>query len=126
MFTRADKILIVALIVVSALSYPAIRHFFSGGTFVSIEVSGEERRVVRLGLDKEITVPGKIGDSVIRFDEKGVRFVDSPCVDKNCIEAGRIKKEGEVLRCEANDVTVRIIGANGKSAKGRGIDFITR
>ena len=126
MFTRADKILIVVLIVISAVSYPAIRHFLSDGTFVTIEVSGEERRVVRLGLDKEITVKGKIGDSTIRFDRKGVRFVGSPCEDRGCIEAGYIKDEGEVLRCEANDVTIRIIGGDDKGTKGRGIDFITR
>jgi len=126
LFTRADKILIVVLIVISALSYPAIRHLFLGGTFVTIEVSGKERRVVRIGLDREVTVKGKIGDSIIRFDRKGVRFVDSPCEDRSCIEAGYIKDEGEVLRCEANDVTVRIIGVDDKGTKEKGIDFITR
>ena len=85
-----------------------------------------ERRVVRLGLDREIIVEGKIGDSTISFDRKGVRFADSPCKGKKCIEAGYIKNEGEVLRCEENDVTVRIIGVDDKGTKEREIDFITR
>lgn len=125
MFTKADKILIVVLIVVSAISYPAIRHFFPGGTFISVEVSGKEVSVVRLGLHKEIMVRGRIGESTIRFDEKGGRFVKSPCKDKKCIEAGYVGNAGDVIRCEENDVTLRVIGIKG-SGVDDGIDFITR
>ena len=125
MFTRADKILIIVLIIISAVSYPAIRYLFPGGTFISVEVAGEEVSAVRLGLNKEITVKGKIGESTIRFDERGARFVKSPCSDRKCIEAGYVRDAGDEIRCEENDVTIRVIG-NGKWGLRSGADFITR
>lgn len=125
MFTRADKILVIVLIVLSAASYPAIRHFFPGGTFITVEVAGEEVSTVRLGLSKEITVWGKIGESTIRFDERGARFVKSPCSDKKCIEAGYVRDAGDEIRCEENDVTIRVIGNGGWGLRS-GVDFITR
>ncbi len=124
MFTKWDKILIIALIVASAASYPAIRHFFPGEKYVSIEVLGEEIKVVRLGLHKEISVRGISGESIIRFDEFGARFVESPSSYKKCIGAGYVKDVGDVIHCEENGVTLRVIGS-GRADRAKP-DFITR
>ena len=124
MFTKWDKILIIVLIVASAASYPAIRHFFPGGRYVSIEVSGEEIKVVRLGLQKEISVRGINGESIIRFDEFGAKFVESPGCDNKCIGAGYVKDVGDVIRCVENGVTLRVIGSGGGDRVNP--DFITR
>jgi len=112
-FTKWDKILIIVLIVASAASYPAIRHFFPGGRYVSIEVSGEEIKVVRLGLQKEISVWGINGESIVSFDEFGARFVESTNCDKKCIDAGYVKDVGDVIHCVENGITLRVIGAGG-------------
>jgi len=120
-FTRADKILIIILIVLSAVSYPAIRHLSAGASFLEIEMDGQTKTVVRMDQDRDITVEGRLGTTVIRIDESGARFVQSPCADKKCIESAPVKDAGEIAVCVPNRVMIRVLGENRVKT-----DFISR
>jgi hypothetical protein len=120
-FTRADKILIISLIVISAASYPVAKYLASRGSYLEIEVDGQTREVVRLDRDGDITVEGKLGPTTIRIDERGARFVGSPCVDKTCIESSPIKDAGEISVCVPNRVMIRVLGESRVKT-----DFISR
>jgi hypothetical protein len=120
-FTRADKILIITLIALSALSYPAIRYLSAGASFLEIEVNGQPGTVVRMDQDQDITVEGKLGTTIIRIDESGARFIQSPCADKKCIESAPIKDAGEIAVCIPNRVMIRVLGENRVKT-----DFISR
>lgn len=121
MFTRADKILIIALIVLSAASYPVIKHFSAGASFVEIEVEGQTMMVVRMDQERDITVEGRLGTTTIRVDESGARFIQSPCADKTCLESAPIKDAGEIAVCVPNRVLIRVLGENRVKT-----DFISR
>ncbi|MBN2223800.1 MAG: NusG domain II-containing protein [Deltaproteobacteria bacterium] len=121
MFTRADKILIISLIVISAASYPALKYLSQGGSFLEVEVEGETMTVVRMDQDQDITVEGRLGTTIIRIDENGARFIKSPCVDKKCIKSAPIEDAGEIAVCVPNRVMIRILGENRVKT-----DFISR
>lgn len=121
MFTRADKILIITLIVLTAASYPAIRHLSAGASFLEIEVEGETGMVARLDQDRDITVEGRLGATTIRIDESGARFIQSPCVDKKCVESAPVRDAGEIAVCVPNRVMIRVLGENRVKT-----DFISR
>jgi hypothetical protein len=120
-FTRADKILIVALILVSAAGYPVIKLTAPKGSFLAIEVGGERTMVVSMDDYRDIEVMGKLGVSTIRIDEKGARFVDSPCADKTCVKSAPIKDAGEIAACVPNGVMIRVLGNNDED-----VDVISR
>lgn len=121
MFTRADKILIITLIVLTAVSYPAIRHLSAGASFLDIEVGGETVMVARMDQDRDITVNGRLGPTTIRIDRSGARFIQSPCADKKCIEAAPVRDAGEIAVCVPNRVMIRVLGENRVKT-----DFISR
>lgn len=121
MFTRADKILIISLIVLSAVSYPAIRHLSVGASFVEIVVEGQSRMVARMDQERDITIEGRRGTTVIRIDESGARFISSPCSDNKCLESAPIKDAGEIAVCVPNRVMIRVLGENRVKT-----DFISR
>jgi hypothetical protein len=120
-FTRADKILIISLIVISALSYPAIRYLSPEASFLEIEAQGETKTVVRMDQDRDVTVQGRLGTTIIHIDESGARFIQSPCVDKKCIKSAPIKDAGEIAVCVPNRVMIRVLGENRVKT-----DFISR
>jgi hypothetical protein len=119
--TRADKILIISLIVISALSYPAVKYLSRGASFLEIEVQGETATVVRMDQDRDITIQGKLGTTIIHIDESGASFTQSPCADKKCIKSAPIKDAGEIAVCVPNRVMIRVLGENRVKT-----DFISR
>ena len=121
MFTRADKILIISLIIISAASYPVAKYLASRGSYLEIEVEGQTRSVVRMDRDRDITVEGRLGPTVIRIDDDGARFIQSPCIDKKCIESAPIKDAGEIAVCVPNRVMIRVLGESRIET-----DFISR
>lgn len=121
MFTKADKILIVSLIILSLASYPFVKYFAKAGSSLEIEVMGEEYMVVPLDIDREMVVPGRLGDSVILIENGTARFISSPCPHKMCIKMGPVKDAGEMAACVPNGVLIRVLGKGDIET-----DFITR
>ncbi len=121
MFTRADKILIISLIAISAVSYPAVKYLSGRGSFLEIEAQGETVTVVRMDQDRDVTVQGRLGTTIIRIDENGARFIGSPCTDKKCVKSAPIEDAGEIAVCVPNRVMIRVLGENRVKT-----DFISR
>jgi hypothetical protein len=120
-FTRADKILIIALIVLSAISYPAIKYLSAGASYLEIEVDGQTRAVARMDQYRDIAVEGRLGTTTVRIDADGARFVQSPCADKKCLDSAPIRDAGEIAVCVPNRVMIRVLGENRVKT-----DFISR
>jgi len=120
-FTRADKILIVSLIVISAICYPVIKYLSPDGSFLEISVEGSPVTVVRMDQYRDIEVEGRLGTSIIRIDERGASFLGSPCIDLKCLESAPIKDAGEISVCVPNRVMIRVLGENRVRT-----DFISR
>jgi len=122
MFTRTDKIVIVALVLFSLAAYPIIKLRAAGdGVFLEIKTMGESYAVVEMDEPKTVTVPGLLGDSVIEIDENGARFIETAGPDTGCIDQGYITDAGEMAVCVPNRVLIRVIGNSGVDT-----DFISR
>ena len=122
MFTRVDKIVIVALVLLSLAAYPIIRLYgVEKGAILEIESMGKPYAVVEMDRRKTVTIPGALGDSVIEVDENGARFIETAGPDKTCIEQGYITDAGEMAVCVPNRVLIRVVGKGDIDT-----DFISR
>ena len=61
-------------------------------------------------LDKDATykVKGLLGTSIIQVKDGQAFFVDSPCPNKNCVNAGHISGNGQWNACLPNSVFIHI------------------
>ena len=78
--------------------------------------------VYRLDQDKEISIKGPRGDSVIFIENKQGYFQNSPCPDKLCVKSGTLKKSGDWAGCIPNMVFIRIMGEEKGKSKDEKID----
>ena len=117
--TSADKILLIALILLSASGFIFIKKAFPQGSDVGIEVNGKP--VYRLPLNKDTTVRviGASGDTIVEIKNRRVRIKESSCPNKICIHNGWV--ENGAIICLPNKVLVRIGGAEDNKT----IDAIT-
>lgn len=81
--------------------------------------TGEDKVVIKardgeyiypLDADREVKVPGPLGDTLVEIHGKHVHIADSPCPNKTCVAAGSIGEAGQWLACLPNQVLVRIEG----------------
>ena len=122
MFTRVDKIVIVALVLLSLAAYPIIRlRAPVGGAMLEIESMGEPYAVVEMDRRDTVRIPGRLGNSVIEIDENGARFIETAGPDTSCIDQGYITDAGEMAVCVPNRVLIRVIGKSDIDT-----DFISR
>lgn len=112
--TKGDKVLIVALLVISLFSLYIIKEVSGdNGKYVVIESKGEEIKTFVMGPELEgkiIRVEGALGHTTIEFGKNKVRVISSACRGKDCIKMSWIENPGEMIVCLPNQVSVRIKG----------------
>ncbi len=111
--TRADLVLLLA----SLLSLPFVYlHYWQpaspGGT---VRILRDETLLRELPLDRdqEIEVEGSLGVSHLRIHDGKIRFTDSPCRGKVCIQRGWLGHGGDFNACLPNGISIEIPG-NGE------------
>ncbi len=113
--TVADKLLIVALMIISLSGFIFIKNVFPQGTDVRIEVNGKSAYRLPLNTDTTISVKGVIGDTVVEIKNRKVRIKESPCPNKICIHNGWVDR-GAIV-CLPNKVMVFIGGSEDRQNK---------
>ena len=81
--------------------------------------------VYRLGQDKEISINGPLGDSMIVIENKQAYFKYSPCPDKLCEKSGHLEKSGEWTGCLPNMIFIRITGEKEVKTENEKIDALS-
>jgi hypothetical protein len=64
-----------------------------------------------LDVDREIAVPGPLGETFVHIENGQAHVEESPCKNKFCIAAGEINRPGEWIVCLPNEVFIMIEGA---------------
>jgi hypothetical protein len=111
------KALDIAIVLAAAalVAFSAVWVYAPGRGRPSVVIDGRGGEwVYPLSEDREIAVPGPLGNTIIRIKGKTVRVEDSPCPNKTCIAAGPIERANQWLACLPNEVFVRIEGGGGK------------
>ncbi|MBO4320090.1 MAG: NusG domain II-containing protein [Treponema sp.] len=90
-------------------------------SFVFIKAhGGDKKSLVVIAMGKEYSysmdqdgtyeVQGRLGVSVIEVKDGRVRFLESPCPTKSCVQHTAISAVGEWSACLPNEILVRIEG----------------
>jgi hypothetical protein len=108
--TLADIILIISALVISGIWFFSMFVQAEPGAVVEIHNSTGLYQVIGLDEDATISVPGPLGDSVLRIKGGKVSMVSSPCPTKVCINTGEIRYAGEGIVCIPNKVYAVIRG----------------
>jgi hypothetical protein len=116
-------IVLIALSAASALALFIVLPVWvtAGGNTVVITVDGETRARYRLDSNRTIKVPGPVGDTVVVIQDGKAFVSESACPNKLCTRMGSIGKEGGIIVCVPNKVTVSVEGAESSA-----VDAISR
>ena len=102
-----DVIVLVLFATVTVISFLRIRNN-SQAKPVLIITAEEATYIYPLDKDGTYTIAGLIGTSTIQVQDGQAFFVDSPCPNKTCVQAGHISHNGEWNACLPNDIFIRI------------------
>lgn len=108
---RADKYLIIGILIVAAVSFLGIHIFMDGSADkVLITRDGEVYEEIALNKDQTIVieVPGEEGSNTLEIKNGYAKMIDSSCPDHLCEQQHRISKKGETIICLPNKVVVEV------------------
>ena len=116
--TPADKLLIVALLLLSLLSYTLIKTFFHVPMhrIALIEINGLEVKRISLSTDikpRKISLQIDGGEAIFDVSGDRIRILPMPdeiCSKHICSKKGWIDKPWDMIACLPNKIVVRIIG----------------
>lgn len=113
--TKADKILIVIVVLLSfaSLGYINRQGLTDEDTYVSIQYNGEEIRKVifdRQIVGTTIPIETELGYNLIEIGDERVRVLEADCPDQIDVEQGWISRKGETLICLPNRLVVELKG----------------
>lgn len=102
------------LIILGLLS-AAIASFFLGtesspGNRLVVENRGETILSAPLSEDRDFTLQGPLGKSLLSVKGGKVHMISSPCPRKACMGMGGISQAGEMIACVPNGLIIRIEG----------------
>ncbi|MBN1129937.1 MAG: NusG domain II-containing protein [Chitinispirillaceae bacterium] len=109
----AVKLFDIVLIAGVLAATGALAFFVYGKTGApeSVRIQGGTREwFYPLDRDREIEVPGPLGITRVRIEHGTVFVLDSPCPEKTCMKAGRIRDRGGWIACLPNQVFIAIEG----------------
>ncbi len=72
--------------------------------------SADEEWIYPLEEERDLKIPGPLGDTAVTIHNETVRVTASPCNEKICISMGEISKPGSWIACLPNRVFIRIGG----------------
>jgi len=109
--TRADGVLLAFVALGLGVLYAGLWQREPGQ---QVRILGPQRPPLLLALDqaRTVVVPGHLGPSVLEIDHGRARFVESPCTDKICIQAGWQQRSGAFAACLPNGVSLSILGGD--------------
>ncbi len=108
---KADKYLIIGILVVAALSFLGIKIFMNGSADkIRITRDGELYKEVSLDENQTIVIeiPGEEGKNILEIKDGYAKMIDSDCPDHLCEQQHRISKKGETIICLPNKVIVEV------------------
>ena len=111
---RRDLFLIGGLLLLS-LALFGLSCLRQSGTFVVVRVDGME--VGRYSLEADGVYPLNGGSNVLVIEDGCAYLSDANCPDKLCVKQGRVSRDGQVITCLPNRLTVTVYGeADGVDA----------
>ncbi len=108
--TPADRIVIILALLTLPFLYA---HFWGGkqvGEMAKIRVSDGPELLIPLNQNKVFTVTGPLGESTLEVLDGEIRFMQSPCQGKQCVNSGWLQASGAFTACLPNRISLYITG----------------
>jgi hypothetical protein len=119
--TKADKILIIILFILTLLTFNTKSFFSKAGSAALLYIDGSLVYKIDLNIDKEYELDVVNGTAKIKVTGGKLYMKESPCPRKICVSDSPVFKEGDSLICVPNKIVVKIQG------KGEGkLDAFTK
>lgn len=120
--TRADLILIAALLAVSLCALGLFFLLSEEGAYVVATVGGEEFCRLPLSQNTEVRIPSASGGYNLLVVEDGCAYVrEASCPDGICVAHHPISMTGETIQCRPNQVAIYVEGGT----ESDGLDVIS-
>jgi hypothetical protein len=112
--TRGDWLSVVFALILIVTLYGIFWRLGGHGAEVQVLVDGRPWARLSLFQNQDLHVPGKLGISHIQVHDGRVRFMDSPCTGRQCIQQGWLSEGGESAACLPNGVSLLIPADDGR------------
>lgn len=76
-----------------------------------VKRGGEIFAELDLSRNRSIEVPGPLGLTTIRVDQRRVRVVSDPGPRQYCVRQGWLARPGEIAICAPNQISVQVVGS---------------
>ncbi|AEF82166.1 NusG domain II-containing protein [Leadbettera azotonutricia] len=108
-----DLVMIFLALALTGLS--AYRVYAKPRNTTQVVIQGPDRSwVFPLDAEETVTVPGPLGNTIIRIHDNEAWVEDSPCDNKTCVAVGHIGRHGDWAACLPNNVMLMIEGSNDR------------
>lgn len=77
-----------------------------------IRAGGQVFAEVDLAVRKTLTVPGPLGDTLVRIEPGRARVLADPSPRQYCVLQGWLTRSGDIALCAPNRVSLQILGRN--------------
>ncbi|MCR5725676.1 MAG: NusG domain II-containing protein [Treponema sp.] len=104
-----DFVVLLAALAVLTGSFFLARKSAHRGQVLVVR-AGKTEYAYSLMENQELHIKGPLGESTILIENGSACFTDSPCTNKVCIHAGKLKKTGDVAACLPNAILLVIEG----------------
>jgi hypothetical protein len=123
MATVFDKLLLISLIILAVAGFFFARELFPLGSLVEISLDNKPLYALPKTANRNVTVMGPLGKSVVEINKGKVRMKSSPCPDQICVHQGWIER-GTII-CLPNKIIITV-GRDEKLYRNSGVDAVTR
>ena len=103
-------VIILALLLLAFL----FSHYWSWQSASRLQIQQGGKLLATLTLDqqREVSVTGPLGVTVIQIEHGRARVKSSPCLNKYCVHQGWLSHAGQASFCLPNRVSIRLMGAS--------------
>jgi hypothetical protein len=100
------------LLALGLTGFSAFEVYVKPGDTTRVVISGSSGRewVFPLNADEMVAVPGPLGDTRVRIQNRRAWVESSPCTNQVCVAAGQVHNPGDWAACLPNAVFLRIEG----------------
>jgi len=126
--SRLDKIILIVFFI-SILGNIVYNnnYIFKKDDRLSVVIANDKNQTVEFDLfeNRVIRINGKLGESIIKIENKKAFFVESVCRDKICVKHGAISKPDQIVACLPNGILLKI-SVKDKNKDNVSIDAIAK
>lgn len=107
---RGDYLVLALALVLLPVLYFHFWNLGSRGEQVIIRSPNSSPQSYPLQQNRRIEVEGAKGPSIIEIHDGQVRFIDSPCQNKQCVLSGWLNSSGQIAACLPNGISIQVQG----------------